>query len=169
MLNPNFLFEHRNRYSEGTDDAQKTPRGHPYLNSYVQNLRVFIFRTDGRTDGRRHSFLQPGTVGDWLALRFFQIVALVHKKTYVERTKYVRKHTPATASSRQPQTTNKRTMAEARGFCYHDISFISWPNIMFETRKSIRSICSCHPLNLFCIGGLRLQFFYEGCLKLARS
>jgi hypothetical protein len=102
-------------------------------------------------------------------LIFPYIVALVHKKTYVECTKYVRRHTPAMASSRQPQTTNKRTMAEASGCCYHDISFISWPNIMFEKRKSIGSICSCHPLNLFCIGGLRLQFFYEGCLKLARS
>ncbi len=28
------------------DDAQKTPRGHPDFNSYVQNLPVFIFRTD---------------------------------------------------------------------------------------------------------------------------
>ncbi len=68
------------------------------------------------------------------------------KKKYVECTKYVRRHTPAKASSRQPQTTNKRTMAEASGYCYHDISFISWPNHMFQTRKSIESICSRHPL-----------------------
>jgi hypothetical protein len=39
------------------------------------------------------------------------------KKTYVDGTKYVRRNTPATASSRQPQTTNKRTMAVASGFC----------------------------------------------------
>jgi hypothetical protein len=45
------------------------------------------------------------------------IVDLVQKKTYVECTKYVRRNTPATASSRQPQTTNKRTMAVASGFC----------------------------------------------------
>ncbi len=68
------------------------------------------------------------------------------KKTYVECTKYVCRHTPTKASSRQPQTTNKRTMAEASGFCYHDISFISWPNHMFEMRKYIGSICSSHPL-----------------------
>ncbi len=37
-------------------------------------------------------------------------------------------------------------MAEASGFCYHDISFISWPNHMFEMQKSIGSICSGHPL-----------------------
>ncbi len=37
-------------YSEGMGDAQKTPRGHPDFNSYVRNLRVFIFRTDGRTE-----------------------------------------------------------------------------------------------------------------------
>ena len=42
---------------------------------------------------------------------FPTFVALVHKKTYVECTKYVRWNTPATASSRQPQTTNKRIMA----------------------------------------------------------
>jgi hypothetical protein len=68
------------------------------------------------------------------------------KKTYVECTKYVCRHTPAKASSCQPQTTNKRTMAKASKFCYHDISFISWPNHMFEMRKSIWSICSGHPL-----------------------
>jgi len=48
---------------------------------------------------------------------FPTFVALVHKKTYVECTKYVRRNTPATASSRQPQTTNKKTMAVASGFC----------------------------------------------------
>jgi hypothetical protein len=68
------------------------------------------------------------------------------KKTYVECTKYVHRHNPAKASSCQPQTTNKRTMAEASGFRYHDISFGSWPNHMFEMMKSIGSICSGHPL-----------------------
>ncbi len=42
MLNPNFLLAHRNRYSEGMDDGQKTPRGHPDFNSYVKIQRVFI-------------------------------------------------------------------------------------------------------------------------------
>jgi hypothetical protein len=37
---------------EGMDDAQKTSRGHPDFNSYVQNLRVFIFQMGGRTDKR---------------------------------------------------------------------------------------------------------------------
>jgi hypothetical protein len=32
-LNPNFLLVHRNRYSEGMDNGQKTPRGHPDFNS----------------------------------------------------------------------------------------------------------------------------------------
>ncbi len=91
------------------------------------------------------------------------------KKMYVECTKYVRRHTPTKASYRQPQTTNKRTMAEASKFCYHDISFISWPNHMFEMQKSIRSICSGHPLNLSCIGSRRLQFYVETCLLLAQS
>ena len=64
--------------------------------------------------GRCHG----GTVG---FARNRDIVALVQKKTYVECTEYVRRHTPATASSRQPQTTNKRTMAISSGFWYYDI------------------------------------------------
>jgi hypothetical protein len=50
LLNPKFLLVHRNRYLEGMDDRQKTPRGHPDFNSYVKILRVFIFQTDRRTD-----------------------------------------------------------------------------------------------------------------------
>ncbi len=68
------------------------------------------------------------------------------KKNVCRMYQDVRRHTPTKASSRQPQTTNKRTMAEASRFCYHDISFISWPNHMFEMRKPIGSICSGHPL-----------------------
>ncbi len=55
QLNLNFLLAHRNRYSEGMDDGQKTPRGYPDINSYLKILCVFIFQTDGRTDGRRHT------------------------------------------------------------------------------------------------------------------
>ncbi len=36
----NFLLAHRNRYLEGMDDGQKTPRGHPDFHSYVK-LNVF--------------------------------------------------------------------------------------------------------------------------------
>jgi len=57
---------------------------------------------------------RDGTAGSTI---FPSFVALVPKKTYVECTKYIRSNTPATASSRQPQTTNKRTMAVASGFC----------------------------------------------------
>ncbi len=32
------------------DNGQMTPRGHPDFNSYIKNLRVLVFRTDGRTD-----------------------------------------------------------------------------------------------------------------------
>ncbi len=55
MLHPNFLLAHRNRYSEGMDDGQKTPRGHPNFNSYVKNPRVLVFRTDGRIARDIHS------------------------------------------------------------------------------------------------------------------
>ncbi len=54
LLNPNFLLAHRNRYLEGMDDGQKTPRGNPDFNSYVKILRVFIFQTDGQTDRRQN-------------------------------------------------------------------------------------------------------------------
>ncbi len=40
FLNPNFLHVHRNKYLEGMDDGQKTPRGHPDFHSYVK-LNVF--------------------------------------------------------------------------------------------------------------------------------
>jgi hypothetical protein len=33
------------------EDGQKTPRGYPNVNSYMENLRVLVFRTDGRMDG----------------------------------------------------------------------------------------------------------------------
>ncbi len=54
MLNPNFLLAHRNRYSEGIDDRQKTPLGHPDFNSYVKILLDFTFQMDGRMDERRN-------------------------------------------------------------------------------------------------------------------
>ncbi len=36
LLNPIFFLVHRNRYLEGMDDRQKTPRGHPDFHSYVK-------------------------------------------------------------------------------------------------------------------------------------
>ncbi len=64
MLNPIFLLahEHRNRYLEGIDDGQKTPRGHPYLNSYVKILLVFITdrQTDTQTDRGRNTLAARG-------------------------------------------------------------------------------------------------------------
>ncbi len=54
----------RNRHLEGTNDAQKTPREHPDFNFYIQNLRVFIFQTDERTEtlirGGFPHFVPPG-------------------------------------------------------------------------------------------------------------
>ncbi len=43
LLKPNFLLVHRNGFSEGMDDGQKTPRGHPDFHSYVKIQRVFIW------------------------------------------------------------------------------------------------------------------------------
>jgi hypothetical protein len=87
---------------------------------------------------------------------FPSFVALVTKKMHVECTKYVRRHTPATASSRQPQTTYKRTMAVASGFDTTISNSFLGQISYFERGKSIASICSGHPLNFFCIGGMGL-------------
>jgi hypothetical protein len=60
-LNPYFLLAHRNRYSEGTEDGQKTTRGHPNTNSYVKNLRVWYSRqTDRQTDRRTEKLIRCG-------------------------------------------------------------------------------------------------------------
>ncbi len=53
MLNPNFLLAHRNRYWEGMDDGQKTPLGHPDVNSYVK-FYMFSYGVDGRSDRQRN-------------------------------------------------------------------------------------------------------------------
>ncbi len=57
-----YMMGRRNRYFEGTEDGQMTPPGYPNFISYLKNLRVLVFQTDGwtdgqtdrRTDGRRH-------------------------------------------------------------------------------------------------------------------
>jgi hypothetical protein len=36
----------RNRYLEGRNNRQMTPRGYPNLNSYVKKLRVLVFWMD---------------------------------------------------------------------------------------------------------------------------
>jgi hypothetical protein len=71
LLNPNFLLLHRNRYSEGMDDGQKTPHGHPNFHSYVKIQRVFIFQT---------SF--------WLTLFYSTLLALTHRQNHRQRNKY---------------------------------------------------------------------------------
>ncbi len=57
---------HRNRYSKGMDDEQKTPRGHPDFHSYVKIQRVFIDngQTDKKTNVRtdREIHLLRGTI-----------------------------------------------------------------------------------------------------------
>jgi hypothetical protein len=53
LVEPEFFLAHRNRYSEGMEDRQKTPLGHPDFNSYVKIL-LYVFwysrRTDKQTD-----------------------------------------------------------------------------------------------------------------------
>ncbi len=58
-----------NRYSEGMDDRQKTPRGHPDFNSYVKIQRVFIDngqtnrQTDEQTNRQMDGEINPVWAG----------------------------------------------------------------------------------------------------------
>jgi hypothetical protein len=91
-LNPNFLLAHRNRYPEGTDDGQKTPRGHPNSNSYMKNLRVLVFRTDGDinpvwpslTTFRQVHSLCVGWRNSFSAVLLKLNFFLVHRNRYLE-------------------------------------------------------------------------------------
>ncbi len=62
FVEPNFFLVHRNRYSEGMDDGQKTPRGHPDFNSYVKILCVFITngQTNRQTDRQMEKLIRCG-------------------------------------------------------------------------------------------------------------
>ena len=60
LLNLNFLLIHRNKYSEGMDDGQKTSRGHSDFNYYVKILCVFIFQTDGQMNRQTEKLIQCG-------------------------------------------------------------------------------------------------------------
>jgi hypothetical protein len=61
LLNPNFLLVHRNRYSEGMDDGQKTPRGHPDFISYVKIQCDFI--DNGQTNRQTDREINPVWAG----------------------------------------------------------------------------------------------------------
>jgi hypothetical protein len=45
------------------NDGQKTPRGHPNFNSYIQNLCVLVLQTDRQTDGRTDGQRNDSGVG----------------------------------------------------------------------------------------------------------
>jgi hypothetical protein len=45
------------------DNAQKTSRGHPDINSYVQNLLVFIFQMDEQMNGQMDGEINPVWAG----------------------------------------------------------------------------------------------------------
>jgi hypothetical protein len=54
-------MEHRNRYFEGTEDGQMTPRVYPNL---IPTLKIYVFWysrwTDGRTDRRMETLIRNG-------------------------------------------------------------------------------------------------------------
>jgi hypothetical protein len=58
----NSFWVRRNRYLEGRNDRQMTPRGYPNFNSYVKNLCVLVFRTDGQKNTpAAHGLEEPTT------------------------------------------------------------------------------------------------------------
>jgi hypothetical protein len=85
------------------------------------------------------------------------IVALVQKnvfRMYRVRTSAHSRHglLPPTTNHKQENNGRIKRIFVLR----YLIHFL--PNLLFETGKSIVSICSGHPSSLFCIGGLLLQF-----------
>ncbi len=56
---------HRNRYLEWRDDGQMNPRGCSNFNSYVKNLLLFVFITDGL----KEKLIRGG----WVTYRFLQV------------------------------------------------------------------------------------------------
>jgi hypothetical protein len=52
ILRVQYMMGHRNRYFKGMEDGQMAPRVYPNFNSYVKNLCILVFQTDGQTDGR---------------------------------------------------------------------------------------------------------------------
>jgi hypothetical protein len=58
-------------YSEGMDDGQKTPHGHPDFNSYVKILRVLVFITDRQTDRQTDRRMDRDINPVWASLTTF--------------------------------------------------------------------------------------------------
>jgi hypothetical protein len=56
------------------DVGQKTPRGHPDLNSYVKNLGVLVFITDRQTDRQTDKKTEKFTRCAWAGGTFFPVV-----------------------------------------------------------------------------------------------
>jgi hypothetical protein len=57
------MMGRRNRCFEGTEDGQMTPPGYPNFDSYIKNLRVLVFQTDGQTDRQTDGEIHPLCVG----------------------------------------------------------------------------------------------------------
>ncbi len=49
-----------NRYFDGTEDGQMTLPGYPNFNSYIKNLRFFVFHMDGQTDRWTETLIRGG-------------------------------------------------------------------------------------------------------------
>jgi hypothetical protein len=56
------MMERRNRYFEGTEDGQMTPRVYPNFNSYIKNLHILVFQTDRQMDGRMEKLTRRNVV-----------------------------------------------------------------------------------------------------------
>jgi hypothetical protein len=76
VLIPKFVLVHRNRYSEGMDDGQKSPRGHPDFHSYMKIQHVFIFQTEVSCFS--------------VKLFYSTLLALTHRQNHRRRNKYTR-------------------------------------------------------------------------------
>ncbi len=76
FLNPNILIVHRNKYSEGLDDGQTSPHGHPDFHSYmkfnvfnitdiflVNTLLLYSLSPYSQTERQKETQINPGWAG----------------------------------------------------------------------------------------------------------
>jgi hypothetical protein len=74
-LRVKYKIGRRNRYTEGRNNRQMTPRGYRNFYSYVKNLRVLVFRMDRQTDRQTEKY--TCCTWPWAGGTFFQLCCCV--------------------------------------------------------------------------------------------
>ncbi len=75
-LRVKYKIGQRNRYSEGRNDRQMTPRGYHNFKSYVKNLRVLVLITDRQTNRQTDRQMDRDINPVWASLTTFLQVSI---------------------------------------------------------------------------------------------